>query len=326
VRIEAQAPTRIGIFGGGTDVDPFRSELGGRVLNMAIDIKHTCTLEERGGFSTIKAMGERRELIRLPNRGDDTKFDLIYEIIRSYGFADFKKGFRFEDRFDGVQSAGLGSSASAAVSMVGAFDEWLGFKRSCREVAEKAWKAEINLGWISGKQDQYASAIGGMSFYEFGKDEVKREEVPREISEDFKGWCLLVYTGKTRHSFEVQQTLKEKMENGSANKALSAMSELTLEGKRLLYGGKFTELGQALDYSWELKKSSNPDSSNERLNQIYGKALSAGAIGGKICGAGGEGHFFFVVEPGNKNKVIKALQLGEVAFNIDYDGLRVSRN
>jgi len=326
MRIETEAPTRIGILGGSTDVDPFNSKHGGRVLNMAIDIKHRAVLTPQECEATLEAMDEKRFFYYLPKRGEDKKFDLIYEILRSYGLVDFDHwGVRFIDKFDGIQSAGLGSSASAAVSMIGAFNEWLGIRQSKEEIAKKAWQMELNLGWISGWQDQFASAIGGLNFFEYKNGQITKQTIEREIAGEFQGWCLLVYTGKTRHSAEVQKVLKEKMEDNSATIYLKKMSFFSEVGTALIRQGLFKQTGQLIDCSWENKKRANPLSSNPHLDEIYNQAVKAGAIGGKICGAGGEGHFFFVVEPTKRQRVIQAIQLEEVKFNIDFEGLKVKR-
>jgi D-glycero-alpha-D-manno-heptose-7-phosphate kinase len=293
---------------------------------MAIDIKHHCVLQPTECSAEIEAMKEKRLFYRLPERGKDPKFDLIYEIFRSYELLNFDHwGVKFEDKFDGIQSAGLGSSASAAVSMIGVFNEWLNIKQSRKEIAKKAWQMELNLGWISGWQDQFASAIGGFNFFEYKEGEILRQSIEREIAQKFAGWCLLVFTGKTRHSAEVHKGLKQKMEDGSATKSLQKMMEVTETGRNLLSLGEFKYFGQLVDYSWELKKQTNPFTSNPRLDEIYKKAIKAGALGGKICGSGGEGHFFFVTEPRKKEKVIQAIGLQEIKFNIDFEGLKVRR-
>lgn len=321
MKIIARSPARISLFGGGTDVDPFASEYGGKVLNMAINIRHKGILvpKEIGTYNEITAMNDCRKVNDLPNRGIDKKFDLIYEILRSY---EFGRTFWFEDKFEGIQSAGLGSSASAAVSMIGAFNKWLGIEQTKEEIAEKAWQMEINLGWISGKQDQYASVLGGVNFLEFDH-KVWNEPIEKGICEEFVRWCLLVFSGKTRHSSDIQKKLRDNMSNPKAISALKKMRTMAWEGRDALKKKNYHRVGQLLADSWEAKKVSNPAATNERLNGIFDKASANGAIGGKILGAGGEGHILFIVEPSNRQRLLNVLKLQEIDFSIDYNGLEV---
>ena len=321
--IIARAPTRIGIMGGGTDVDPFAGEYGGKVLNMAINLRHECYVEDDLFFpasvaiqTTIHAMGEVRDISQL----DDSKFSLIKKILDSYELPP--EEFRFVDQFEGTQSAGLGSSASAAVSMIGCFNKWLGIKQSKREIAERAFKAEIDLGWSSGRQDQFAAAFGGMNFFEFDKD-VWGERIDKNIADGFANHCLLVFTGETRHSAKIQDKLKARMKSGQATEHLKKIRTLTWEARDAMKGGRFLEVGKMMDVAWDLKKKSNPSATNERLDVVYNTAMKAGAVGGKVMGAGGQGHMVFVVEPGKRKKVLKAIQMKEIDFSVDHNGLEV---
>ncbi len=323
MRIFAQAPVRISLYGGGTDLSPFCDEYGGKVLSIAINLRHRCSLSIGslgGGISSVVgALGKIGYLFELT----DPKFDLIKEILRSYDLPN--RQFTFVDEFDGIQSAGLGSSASAAVSMIGAFNRWLGIKQTKEEIAEKAWQMEINLGWISGKQDQYASALGGVNFIEFDKG-VWHEPISRGVCEKFLPWCLLVYSGRTRHSALVQKKLRENMVNEKAIKALRAMRTMAFEGKDALWHMDYRRVGELLADSWEAKKISNPAATNERINKIFKTAYANGAIGGKVLGAGSEGHMLFVVEPEKRKQLLDALKLQEIDFGIDWNGLEVRKD
>ena len=341
MNIISRAPTRIGLFGGGTDLSPFCDEYGGKVLNMAINLRHDCLLSDWPWFTMKGGKGEKmrwhidalgyikdsilmphRYRFKIPERGYDKKFDLIYEIIRSYG--DIGKGFMFTDKFGGLQSAGLGSSASAAVSMIGAFNRWLGIEQTKAEIAEKAWQMEINLGWVSGKQDQYASAFGGINFFEFDK-KVWNAPISREIGTEFVKWCLLVYSGRTRHSAKLQEKLRKRMKAGQATEPLKKIRTLTWEGREALMGGDYEKVGYLLDKGWQLKKQSNPAVTNRRIDHFYSKARKTGALGGKVLGAGSEGHMLFIVQPKKRGKVLKAIGLQEIDFGIDWQGLEVRK-
>jgi len=300
--ITAKAPTRIGLFGGGTDLEPFVSNYGGRVLNMAISIYHTITI----------TAGETE----IPDN------PLIKQILSYYKGVN---GIRITNSFDGVSSSGLGSSASLSVAFIGALDKYLAAKLTKNQIAEQAWQAEKDLGWISGKQDQYASVYGGVNLFTFTTGNVHRW--PIKDAKDFVNWCLLVYIGGTRQSSDIQKKLVSRMRGeGVSVVCLRQLKELAILGKKALLDKDYYKVGDLLNHSWALKKLSNPACTNDRIDKIYQKAKAAGAIGGKVCGAGGEGHMFFIVPPAGKQKVLDAIGLTEIPFSIDYGGLNVSRS
>lgn len=323
MKIISTAPTRIGLAGGGTDVEPFASTYGGKVLNMAINLRHGVTMNDNIGRSWcfISAMDKNRNIFDgIPGQGEHPEFDLIYEVVRSY---KIQGGFRLVETFDGMNSAGLGSSASAAVALIGAFNRLYGIKQTRAEIAEKAWQMEINLGWVSGKQDQYASAFGGVNLFEFDNGNVYNQPIAKGVCERFVDWCLLVYTGKKRHSAKLQEKLRERIKGGQAIEPLKKIRSATWLVRDALEAGDFERVGKLIGETWELKKLTNPACTNKRINDFYDKAIKAGAIGGKVLGAGSEGHMLFIVKPSKRQKVVKALGLKEIEFGIDYNGLEV---
>lgn len=329
MKIIAKAPCRITLFCIGQDVEPFCSKYGAKVLNIAINLRHTCILLPRqDDWVWIEAMGESRihKLDRLPKKGIDPKFDLIYETIRSYAP---KTGFQLIDEFDGIQSSGLGSSASACVSMIGAFNKWKGIEMSKLDIAKFAQKQELDLGWISGWQDQIASVFGGVNYVEskgFPKNITLMIYNKLLLENLVKNYLLLFFTGKTRHSDEIQKGLIEGMETKKGIEALKEGNIITDLGIKVLLDWQVDDFGRFIGESWKLKKIANPYATTQRLNLIYAKGLKAGAYGGKILGAGGEGHFLFVCPPEKREKVIKTLEdsgFKQIDFSIDWNGLEV---
>jgi D-glycero-alpha-D-manno-heptose-7-phosphate kinase len=319
--IISSAPARVSLFGGGTDLPEFADKYGGRVLSMAINLRHVCKLNTYDGLiRNVYAMGEHRPFSNVPSRHYDKKFDLIFEILRSYYELPF---FTFEDSFDGIQSAGLGSSASAAVSMIAAFNRLMKINQSKMEIAKRAWRAETDLGWISGKQDQYASALGGMNLIEFENGEVWVDEIPKNIVLEFEKWCVLLYSGKTRHSSDLQQSLKDRINNEDTINSLLHLRSQTWVARELLTKGDFHGVGKLLREGWEWKKKSNPMVTNKDINEIFKKAYKFGAIGGKVLGAGGEGCLLFIIEPKKKEFFIKDMGLQHLDFSVDFNGVQV---
>jgi D-glycero-alpha-D-manno-heptose-7-phosphate kinase len=325
MKITSVAPCRISLFGGGSDVAPYSKKYGGEILNLAITLRHSCELIPRfDDWIIIEAMGETRihKLGNLPVRGIDSKYDLIYETIESYSLLS---GFHLVDSFNGIQGAGLGSSASACVSMVGAFNKWLNIKQYKLDIAKKAQQLELSLGWISGYQDQIASVYGGVNIFK-GKGFPTYVKTIRFIPEFWEDSFVLIFTGRTRHSNEIQKKLVKGMNSKVKIEALDEMKKLVAKGFTLLKNGSVKELGHLLDESWELKKMSNPESTNSRINEIYGLALESGAYGGKVLGAGGDGHILFVCEQEDRRKLIRSLEdygVKQIDFGIDWQGLEV---
>jgi D-glycero-alpha-D-manno-heptose-7-phosphate kinase len=327
LRIISTTPCRVGLLGGGTDVQPFSSKHSAEILNFAINLRHTCELLPRqDDWVWIEAMGESRiyKLSMLPEVGYDPKFDLIYQTIRSY---NLPSGFQLIDKFSGIQGAGLGSSASACVSMIGAFDTWMNVRESRLEIARKAQEMELSLDWISGFQDQIAAVYGGVNYF-------KGNIFPREVNhlyfipEFWEDCFVLVFTGRTRHSDEIQQGLVKSMQTEKGTQALMQMKELVHEGFQHLKKGDVQALGNLLDKSWQLKKKSNPEATNGNVDKIYDYAKEHGAIGGKILGAGGDGHILFITAELDKPLLIKRLEeigVKTIDFSIDYNGLEIRK-
>lgn len=333
MKIIAQTPTRIGLIGGGTDVNPFAAKYGGKVLSLSINLRHKAILMPLKGKNIyIEAMGEKRNFSLNKNLiyGKDEKFDLIYSII-NYFKPKIKTGFHFIDEFSGFKTAGLGSSGSAAVSMIGAFNYWLDTKMGRKEIALAAWKMEAEeLDWVTGKQDQLAATFGGINIFTFGKGEEKFGVLPiklkKTVLDDLKKWSLMIFTGGHRHSASLQKKLKEGMSDKEKIAALKRLCQAVDKTCNVLKKGNFITLGKILNKAWEDKKRSNPEVSNPTIDKIYNLAKKTGALGGKIMGAGGEGHMFFLCLPEKKPnliRVFKKRKLKIINFDFDFKGLEV---
>lgn len=323
-KIISQTPVRIGLIGGGTDVNPFAAKYGGKVLSLAITIFHKVTLVPREDRQIlIENLGEVRHFSlddKLPKYGEDKKFDLVYAIINHFR-NKFPSGFNLYDRFSGCHSGGLGSSGSSAVAIIGAINYWLKLELDRKKIALLAWEMETaELGWVQGKQDQLAAAYGGINLMTFGPGKnfnAKPLNLTDQHLEKIRDWSLLVYTGGSRHSATLQQKLKKGMSEPSKIKALKFLKKSVSLTKDYLNKLQLAKLGKLLDKAWEQKKLSNPDATNLRIDFLYELAKDQGALGGKIMGAGGEGHMFFLCPPEKKNQVISALE-AEGAFEIDF--------
>src|SRR3990167_66114 len=191
MKVISTAPTRISLFGSGTDTEPFASTYGGMCINLAINIRQHITL------------WENMTVAEYP-QGATPAF--YYKILEEFGMDYDRWGFK--SAFDVDIQTGLGSSASAAVALVGAIAKAKGLEMTRQEIAEKAWDIEVNkLGMFGGRQDQYAASFGGMNIITF-RNEVNITPVDRYIADNIANNLLLFDTGLRRTQPKLQENLK----------------------------------------------------------------------------------------------------------------------
>lgn len=334
MRINSVAPTRIGLIGGGTDVNPFASDFGGKVLSLAINLRHNVSLEPLSEDKIyLRSLGLQRtkDLNVKLAYGIDKKLDLLYAII-NYFRPLIPSGFKLIVEFDSQSSGGLGSSGSAVVAVIGAFNKWLERGLSRMEIAYLAWRMEVEeLGWASGKQDQLAAAFGGINLLSFGAKD-SADVIPLNLSEkltaEIRKWTVLFYIGGKRHSGKLQKKLSKGMTEKEKIKALVGLREGVDKVEIALKKQDFLAVGKLLDKAWDLKKKSNPAIATSRINNLYTLAKKNGALGGKIMGAGIGGYMFFFCPPKMQNKLISKLTKEEsrlIDFEFDFEGLKVSK-
>ena len=330
--IRARAPLRIGIAGGGTDVEPYASEKGGCVLNATID---------RYAYCTIKPTATKKMSIRSLDYGTymapldggplpyDGNMDLIKAVTNHFKITE---GFDMFIHSDAPPGSGLGGSSTVMVSIIGAVTEWIGRKMSRYEMADLAFTLErVDIGLKGGKQDQYAAVFGGVNLMEFSKDSVKvnRLEVKDHILDELQYCSLLCYTGNTRSSADIIESQVKKFKERSNEDALDASKELASVTADALRRGEIRRMGELLNEGWEHKKRFSPAVSNNDLDRLYNIATDNGAIGGKVSGAGGGGFMFFICEYDKKHNVAKELQKNGVVvsdFMFESSGMKAWRH
>jgi D-glycero-alpha-D-manno-heptose-7-phosphate kinase len=334
VEVRARAPLRISYAGGGTDVPPYPAQMGGVVLSCTIKSYAYCTLSPRD---------DGRISIAQENQGLKSTYDHLNELQRG-GEIEFVKavasrfaqesGFDATLRYDELPGTGLGSSSALCVSLVGAFREWKGNSMTDYDIANLAYEVERkDVGIPGGMQDQYASTFGGFNLIEFKKDAtiVNPLRIRREILHEMEYNSLLCFTGSTRRSGGILKRQIESYENKNPRvlDALERIKDLTFQMKDLLLTGNLTDFAKLLNSEWELKKNLDQAISTEETDKLLLAARGAGAIGGKLLGAGGGGFLLLYCEPGKQVRVKSAVEaLGARTFPIrfDKDGLQTWRN
>lgn len=326
--IRSRAPLRIGLAGGGTDVDPYASQKGGRVLNITIDKYVYCTISQNDS-SRISVNSLDYGNYTAPLDGGPLPYDGNMDIIKAVtNHFDIRDGFDMFIHSDAPPGSGLGGSSTVMVSVIGAVTEWLGCLMDDHAKAELAYVLEReDIGLKGGKQDQYAAVFGGLNLMDFSKDGVR--VTPVDVSDDtideLQYCSLLCYTGRTRSSGDIIESQMKRFSEGSNEKALDASKELAQRTADALRRGRIREVGELLNEGWNHKKGFTASVSNGFLDSCYDTAMSNGAIGGKVSGAGGGGFMFFICEYDKKHIVAKKLNEKGVTvsdFMFEKNGLR----
>lgn len=304
MKIIALAPTRISLFGGGTDLPVFYEKHGGRIISMAINIRQHITLSSEP--ITYK----------IPLNASENFYQAFFDEMEL-------SDYYMAAEFDAVIESGLGSSASAAVALVGAINRVKDLKLTKKEIAEKAWDIEVNkLKLYGGKQDQISTSFGGVNYIKFSKQRILVTPLYRELAENLADHTLLFYTGNNRKNTKIQEQLKELSQQQV--EALYSLKNSCQEAYEYFQQGKFKEIGSLLAQSWHYKKKSNPQMTTAKIDKLYKMAMKNGAWGGKLCGSGGGGYMIFMAPKKNHERLITALEyMGaeHIDFSIDWTGL-----
>lgn len=321
--IIVQTPLRVSFFGGGTDFPSFFMEEGGCVLSSAIDKFIFLTIKER--FDDKLRVGYTRT--EMVDDIEELQHELIRESLRTTGIMN---GVEITTMGDiPSEGSGLGSSSTVTVGALHAMYAYQGEIISAERLAREACTIEIEtLKKPIGIQDQYIAAYGGLRFFEFLPDgEVKTEKVKistdarRAMNDNF----LLFFTGVGRKSSTILNEQKENIKDRSNE--LREMKEMAYQARSYVEAENFDALGELMNQSWELKKKLAGKISNDQINNLYDKARGAGAIGGKIAGAGGGGFLLLYVPYERQNKVRSVLQdLQELPFRLESDGTKIIFN
>jgi D-glycero-alpha-D-manno-heptose-7-phosphate kinase len=321
--IVVQTPLRISFLGGGTDLPDFYRQEEGCVLSSAID-KYIFVIIKKRFDDKIRVGYTRTEMV---DSLDEVQHELVRESLRLTGITRQVELATMGDIPS--QGSGLGSSSTVTVGCLHALYAYKGQLVDAETLARQACQIEINiLGKPIGKQDQYIAAYGGLRFLRFRPDEsVAVEEVTLsgELRRALDERLLLFFTGITREASTILSRQVAKM--GASMAVLRALKDLAVEGRRSLEQGQLDRLGALLDEGWGLKRQLAEGISNDQIDAMYQAARRAGALGGKITGAGGGGFLLLYCPPKYHDAVRYALRgLRELPFRLERDGTKVIFN
>ncbi|MDG1974389.1 MAG: GHMP kinase [Flavobacteriaceae bacterium] len=317
--IRSKAPLRLGLAGGGTDLEPYSNLFGGLVLNATISLYAHCTLEiTNNGFIQFHAADlginekfESQNFLELNNKLDLHK--AVYNrIVREFN-NDKPLSLKLTTHCDSPPGSGLGSSSTMVVSILKAFVELLSLPLGEYDIAYLAYEIERkDIGLSGGKQDQYAAAFGGFNFMEFSEKDkviVNPLRIKNWIKNELEASIILFYTGVSRSSAEIINDQIKNTEDSKKNalEAMHSVKKSAINMKEAVLKGDMTSFGKILENSWEFKKKMSNKISNSHIQEIFTTAKENGAISGKVSGAGGGGFIMFFVDPINKVKVVNSL-------------------
>lgn len=318
-----QTPLRISFFGGGTDFPDYFCSEGGCVLSTTIDKYIFIVMKNR--FDEKLRLGYTKT--EMVDHLDELEHNLIREAMRKTGITQGVEVTTLGD----IPSAGsgLGSSSTVTVGALHAMYTYRGDLVTAERLAREACDIEINkLGAPIGIQDQYIAAYGGLRFMEFcqsGDVKVNKVAIDRATQRRLNENTMLFFSGITRSANGI---LREQKSNVSERiSVLNEMKQIAYSARDELVAGNLDAIGSLLHESWLLKKSLASGVSNGAIDDMYGAAIKAGALGGKVTGAGGGGFLILYCPHSKQENVRRALSgLQELPFLLENDGSKVIFN
>ncbi len=315
-----RAPLRLEFLGGSTDIEYFYTRFPGRVLNATLNkcvyVAINPKFDER-----VRVSYTITENVDNYSQVQNTRVKVAMKHF------DIERGIEIISIADVPgKGSGLGSSSSFMVALVQGLSAFLGQRLARRELAETACHLEIDvLEEPIGKQDQYAAAYGGINYMQFAKDGgVKVNPIFLAPSQKNKlqRHLMFFYTGKTRSASEILKKQKKNIEKKIP--ILRKMSDTVPLGVKALQKGDLKSFAKLLDKEWSLKKDLVSGISSKEIETMYQRALSSGAWGGRVSGAGGGGFLFLVAPPNKQQQIRKALSsYREISMRITEGGSQI---
>ena len=319
--IITKTPFRMSFFGGGTDIPEFFRENGGAVISTTIDKYCYVNVRHLPRFFDYSTELSYSVIERVKNVED-----LEHPAVRNAMMMLDMHELRINYEADLPARSGLGTSSSFAVGMLNAFYALKGKYADKKKLADEAIYLErVLCNEAGGWQDQIAASFGGLNRIDFSADgyNVRPVIINPERKEQLDYNLLMFFTGFTRLSSEVQKS------NGSNKHHTEQLKEMLLlvdEAERVLTDTRsdLDDFGRLLDTTWRLKRGCGDKISTDDIDMLYEKGLRAGALGGKLLGAGGGGFLVFYVRPENRQAVRQAMEgLLHVPFKFEEGGTRV---
>lgn len=320
--IITKTPFRMSFFGGGTDMESFFKENGGSVLSTTFDkycyvnVRH---LPRFFDYSTELSYSKTERVTNI----DDIEHPAIRNAMKMLDMHEIRLTYEA----DLPARSGLGTSSSFAVGMLNAFYALKGKYASKKQLADEAIYLErVLCNEAGGWQDQIAASFGGFNRIDFNADgyTVHPVIVSPQRKQQLNNNLMMFFTGFTRFSSEIQKA--NKLDDENKTKQLKQMLTLVDEAESILtdHSKDLDDFGRLLDVTWKLKRQTGKSVSTSNIDNLYDKGISAGALGGKLLGAGGGGFLVFYVTPEKQAAVKEAMEdLLYIPFKFEDSGTQV---
>ncbi len=323
--IISQTPFRMSFFGGGTDMEDYFKEYGGAVLSTTFDKYCYVNVRHLPRFFDYSSEFSYSKIERVSNLAD-----IDHPAIRNAMEMLDMHEIRLTYEADLPARSGLGTSSSFAVGMLNAFHALKGKYADKKRLADEAIHLErVLCNEAGGWQDQIAAAFGGLNRIDFNENgyEVHPIIISPERKEQLNNNLMMFFTGFTRFSSDIQKAnAKSVTDKADKIKQLQEMYKLVDSAESVLTdkGSDLNEFGKLLDYTWNLKRKTGGLVSTNAIDEIYEKGKKAGALGGKLLGAGGGGFFVFYVDPDKQESLKNAMSdLMHIPFKFENGGAKI---
>ena len=310
--IRGRAPLRVSFGGGGTDVEPFCVNQGGAIIGSTINKYAYCSIVPRDDEEIIVHSLDFDMTVKYNTRENyvyDGKLDLVKAALKGM---DIRQGCEVYLQCDAPPGSGLGTSSTVMVAMLAAMARWKGVEMDAYRLADLAYEVEReDLKIAGGYRDQYAATFGGFNFIEFhGRNNVVVNplRIKKDIIHELQYNLLLCYTANIHISANI---IKDQVQNYEKKDGFEAMCEvkaLAYAMKDELLKGNLHSFGKLLNYGWESKKRMSSKITNPQVDALYNEAMAAGALGGKLLGAGGGGYLLMYCPYNLRHKVAARLE------------------
>jgi D-glycero-alpha-D-manno-heptose-7-phosphate kinase len=326
--IVSRAPVRFSLGGGGSDLPSYSRDHGGFVVSAAVD-KFVFVCVARRFYDTIRLAYSETETVASV---DEIRHRIFRAALKGMGFTG---GLELHSLADVPANTGLGSSSSFTVALLNGLHAYRRESVPAEQLAREACHLEIEvLGEPIGKQDQYIAAYGGisaMTFHPDGRVEVERLDLRDEVIDELESRLVVFYSGVERaaSSVLVQQASSIVENRDAAVDRMHRIKALGRDTRDILLSGALDSYGELLHEHWMQKRRLAASMTDGAIDEHYEAARRAGALGGKLMGAGGGGFFLFYVRPAERRRVHEALTargLRPMRFRFDFDGARIMAN
>jgi D-glycero-alpha-D-manno-heptose-7-phosphate kinase len=308
----ARAPLRIDLAGGWTDVAAYSGRSGGAVVNVALDLHAHVQVRARRGGIRLHALdlGAAVTARSVSELRPDGEFSLLKAAARRYGPPG---GFEVLTSSDAPAGSGLGGSGAMGVALVAAFAALRDEHPLAAEIAQRAFELEArDAGILGGRQDQYAAALGGCLWLEFGDPGVRATRLPLEpdFLRELERHLVLCYTGASRFSGQTHAEVWRRFAAGDAAVAgaLDGMRSCAFAMRDALVAADLPAIAEALSRNWGHQRALGAEMETTTMRELQRTATAAGAAGCKACGAGAGGCLVFLARAGKAFAVAEALR------------------